>query len=296
MPAKINLIGQRFGKITVLEETSERKNKSVVWRCRCDCGKEIFLSTKELRSDGVIQCPDCGHDRTPKIRRENIIGEKFNHLTVIKPTDKRSGGKIVYLCKCDCGSNKDVYVTRTELISGGTISCGCARRKYSVGEEINNRKIIGYTKGDNNNLYYICKCLFCGREYNVQVDTLDKTISCGCQKSKGEFYIVQTLTNNNILFQKEYSFPNSLYRFDFAILNENNEVTRLIEFDGEQHYESQIKNSGWSNIQKYNYTYKNDIEKNNLAKEKKIPLVRIPYWERENISIDLLLGNKYLIE
>ena len=33
MPAKINLIGQTFGKLKVLEETSKRKNKSVVWKC-----------------------------------------------------------------------------------------------------------------------------------------------------------------------------------------------------------------------------------------------------------------------
>ena len=28
MPSKINLIGQKFGKLTVIEETKERKNKS----------------------------------------------------------------------------------------------------------------------------------------------------------------------------------------------------------------------------------------------------------------------------
>ena len=56
MPAKINLLGQTFGKLIVIEETPQRKNKSVVWKCKCLCGEEIFLSTKELRNDGICQC------------------------------------------------------------------------------------------------------------------------------------------------------------------------------------------------------------------------------------------------
>ena len=30
MPAKINLLNQRFGKLTVISETEERKNNSIV--------------------------------------------------------------------------------------------------------------------------------------------------------------------------------------------------------------------------------------------------------------------------
>ena len=59
MPAKINLIGQKFGKLTVIKETKERKNKSIVWICKCDCGQQEKFSTKELRSDGIIQCHCC---------------------------------------------------------------------------------------------------------------------------------------------------------------------------------------------------------------------------------------------
>lgn len=40
---------------------------------------------------------------------------------------------------------------------------------------------------------------------------------------------------------------------------------------------------------------KNDLAKNKIAKDNNIPLVRIPYWERDNITLDLILGDKYLI-
>lgn len=133
-----------------------------------------------------------------------------------------------------------------------------------------------------------------GREYEALGQTIDNTISCGCQRSIGEFNIINILNKNNIQYQKEYVFKNSKYRFDFALLKDDKPY-RLIEFDGEQHYENNIKNSGWNTYEKYEYTLQNDIAKNKLAKEYNIPLVRIPYWERDNITLDLLLKNKYLI-
>lgn len=39
-----------------------------------------------------------------------------------------------------------------------------------------------------------------------------------------------------------------------------------------------------------------DKEKNQYAIEHNIPLVRIPYTERDNITLDMLLGDKYLIK
>lgn len=61
-------------------------------------------------------------------KRDNILGERFGRLTVVSvgksyimPNGKK-GGKY-FLCKCDCG--KTVEVSRTNLISGSTKSCGC---------------------------------------------------------------------------------------------------------------------------------------------------------------------------
>lgn len=298
MPAKINLLHQQIGNLFVIEETNKRKNKSVVWKCQCKCGNIEEFSTKELRSDGIIQCHLCGTQRIPQASlTANIINQKFNHLTVIEKTIQRAGGKILYRCICDCEAKTEVFVTRTDLQNGHTTSCGCARRKYAIGDRINNRQIIGYvgSKYNDGHYYYKCKCLLCGTEYESLSQSLEKSISCGCQKSIGEYNIVQLLQKNNISFVREYSFPNSLYRFDFAILDEQKRIIRLIEFDGEQHYEKNIKNSGWNTYQKYQYTLEHDLSKNNIAKENNIPLVRIPYWERDNINLDLLFSDKYLI-
>lgn len=298
MPAKINLLNQKIGKLLVIEETNKRKNKSIVWKCQCDCGNIEEFSTKELRSDGIIQCHQCGNSRKPQINlTENIIGKKYNHLTVLEKSEKRIGGKIGYKCQCDCEKKTILYVSKTDLENNHTTSCGCARRKYKIDDIISNKQIIGYVGSKNNNghYYYKVKCLLCGREYEALGQTLEKTIGCGCQKSIGEFNIIQILQQNNIKYYKEYCFPNSLLRFDFALLDKDNNIYRLIEFDGEQHYEQNIKNSGWNTYEKYQYTLKNDLKKNQIAKDNNIPLVRIPYWERDNITLKLLLEDKYLI-
>ena len=295
MPAKINLLNQTFGKLLVIEETSKRKNKSVVWKCKCECNNIEEFSTKELRSDGIIQCHQCGNTREPKIKlTEDIIGKKFNHLTVLEKTCKKQGDKILYKCECDCIPKNIVYANRTDLMSGHIKSCGCIKRKFQIGDKINNRELLELVPSNGGRTRYKCKCLLCNNIYEATTQTLQKTISCGCQKSIGEFNIIQILNKNNIPFIKEYCVNN--YRFDFAILNNNNEVIRLIEFDGEQHYEENIKNSGWNTYEKYEYTLKNDLIKNQIAKELNIPLVRIPYWERDNMTLEMLLTNKkYLI-
>ena len=54
MPAKINLLNQQIGDLLVIKETNKRKNKSIIWECRCKCGNIEEFSTKELRNDGII--------------------------------------------------------------------------------------------------------------------------------------------------------------------------------------------------------------------------------------------------
>lgn len=121
-------------------------------------------------------------------------------------------------------------------------------------------------------------------------------MSCGClKKSTGETNIQELLEQNNISFVKEKTFSDFIYedtqahpRYDFYLP----EFNRLIEYDGEQHY----RECNWNNEQKTLQQRKTkDALKNNYAKFHHIDLVRIPYWERDNITLDMLLGNQYLL-
>ena len=75
-------------------------------------------------------------------------------------------------------------------------------------------------------------------------------------------------------------------RFDFYLPEHN----RLIEFDGEQHY---VSNGGWSDKDNLALVQKRDKIKNEYALSHNIPLVRIPYWERDKITLEMILGPTY---
>lgn len=54
-----------------------------------------------------------------------MIGQRFNRWTVISETDERRNRKLVYVCRCDCGSERSVCAGN--LRSGISKSCGCLK-------------------------------------------------------------------------------------------------------------------------------------------------------------------------
>lgn len=57
----------------------------------------------------------------------DLIGKKFNRLTVIKQSNRNKHGQIQWLCECDCG--KKTIVPGHCLRKGNTRSCGCLQRE-----------------------------------------------------------------------------------------------------------------------------------------------------------------------
>ena len=55
MPAKIDISGQRFGRLTVVCEAG-RKGGKVTRICRCDCGNEHIAKGRDLRCGDVKSC------------------------------------------------------------------------------------------------------------------------------------------------------------------------------------------------------------------------------------------------
>lgn len=308
MAKLIDLTGQKIGKLTVLEKTTPRK-RHVYWKCQCDCGNIIEVSSESLRRQSI---KDCGcvkkEQQQLKIQGKNnkfnyLVGKRFGKLVVEERTNERINNSIVWKCKCDCGNYKNVP---THLLTNGhTKSCGCLNREIRWYDITNQRfgKLIALypneekTIAKKRDIIWHCKC-DCGEECDVSGYSLRKglTRSCGCANaiSIGEAQIKEILLKNNILFKKEYN-PKDLnrLRFDFAIIDKNDKekILRLIEFDGEQHY----KNHYWNSNEPLEERQKRDFLKNEYALNHNIPLVRIPYWERDNITLEMLLGDKYLI-
>ena len=57
---KVEMLGQKFGTLLVIEEIPKTDPKSdYYWKCRCDCGKECVMSGRKLRRPYQHTCPDC---------------------------------------------------------------------------------------------------------------------------------------------------------------------------------------------------------------------------------------------
>ena len=52
---------KRFGRLKVIERTDEKKHDCYMYRCVCDCGKEVLVRSDMLRSGDVQSC-GCLHD------------------------------------------------------------------------------------------------------------------------------------------------------------------------------------------------------------------------------------------
>lgn len=112
-------IGDRVGKLTLLER--KRENNRTYFYCKCDCG-----NTKWIRADCLGITVSCGcYNRENNLYKEkNLLGKQFGRLTVIEKTDKRTEtGVIIWLCKCECGKYKEV--SGRDLKDGFVSSCGC---------------------------------------------------------------------------------------------------------------------------------------------------------------------------
>lgn len=57
---KTNLVGQKFGKLTVIKETKKNKGqRQSWWICKCECGEEIRKNTWDLRHEKYNRCRKC---------------------------------------------------------------------------------------------------------------------------------------------------------------------------------------------------------------------------------------------
>ena len=60
---------------------------------------------------------------------ENLVGQKFNRLMVLKNSGKRKNDCIIWECLCDCGNKS--YVRTASLKSGQIKSCGCLKNEIN---------------------------------------------------------------------------------------------------------------------------------------------------------------------
>lgn len=105
-----------------------------------------------------------------------------------------------------------------------------------------------------------------------------------CKTSKGEEEISRVLFKYKIINEREKSFKGCTYkgnlRFDFYLPNYN----ICIEYDGKQHFKPQDFSGNGNSESEFKETQLRDNIKTQYCKDNNIKLIRIPYWEFNNIE------------
>jgi hypothetical protein len=180
----IDLTGQRFGRLVVIERAENNKFKHSQWLCQCDCGNEKIITKNSLKSGSTKSCGCLQKENNIPENKLYLIGKTFGKLKVIeqieKPNEIMHKGRY-FLCECSC-SEKNKIILRSDALNV-TQSCGCLRN-----EKTSERSKINYGEASFNHLYAHYKRHARTRNliWNLNQEDFRKLINqncfyCGCE-------------------------------------------------------------------------------------------------------------------
>lgn len=262
------------------------------------CTKHLDKGVQYKSLDDIVSgsyCKYCGIEKRGKIFRisDASIKKRCEELGLIY-VDRYVKNKGTWVkFKCPKHLSKGTQEAAWDHFRNCSLGCVYCAGRYKTTEdficemhEINqNIEIIGTYSGSENPVK--CKCKICGHEWSP----IGRSLKCGqgcpaCTSSKGEIAIRQFLNNHDIKFVSEKTFDDCFYleklRFDFFLTNTN----ILIEYDGEQHFTPvDFANKGleWAN-KNFELNKIKDCIKDDYCENNNLKLIRIPYWEYNNIE------------
>ena len=204
MGLKIDLTGQRFGRLSVESESGRDRFRQVSWRCKCDCGKHVIVLSGNLRRCLTRSC-GCLNREKGGVNKKNLIGHRFGKLVVKADIGRDQNSRVLWQCQCDCGRLKKA--TTSKLVSGSIRSCGCINIERLI--RIGKNKKIWVSKAHKNNsptkgtsLYFkripACdnpsiidgivhvECKMCGKTFSPTYQQIGTRIASFSGKGHGE--------------------------------------------------------------------------------------------------------------
>ena len=295
-----DLTGKRFSRLFAEYRINGNRKTQCKYHCVCDCGNECDVSYSNLVSGRQKSC-GCLNMENRHNRHKDRTGQIINGVKIKSRTEDEIDSKghhfMRYLCECPhCGSD---FISRlANILSDNTNGCGCTRHQYThhidlVGKDfefchVNKRLPNQIQPSGGSKVIYECTCC-CGKKYTDWAYTiLHGRSNCGCQKiiSKGEYETKKWLDDNNVNYITQYWFDdlrgdkNMPYFFDFAIIDDNENILCLIEYQGEQHYHETHR--GISNFGKVQREISDPV-KREYCQKNNIKLFEIAYYEDTSV-------------
>jgi len=292
----INEMNYKNPNIEILGEYVNSKTKI---KCRCLIDGFCWETIPSLLLSGA-GCPKCGIEKSKinsKKTHEKFVGEMLLINPNIEISSTYTNVKEEILCICKVCNNK--WSTTPDSLLNGSGCMDCHLQKSHNLQVKSNELFLRELKSINPNIipletYYNdhtklkCRCLIHNYEwYAMPNKILHRNTGCPkCASYTNENKIDLLLENWGIKYSiqkrfKECRDKNTL-PFDRYLVNFN----ILIEYDGEDHY-FPIKRCHESDeevLVRFNDRIKKDKIKTVYCKKNDIPLIRIPYWEKDNIE------------
>lgn len=266
---------------------------------KCECGNIFVTTFHAFKEKGKRFCNDCGE----KIRRQKISNYTYNDvlnyieskgcLLLTKESDYQNSTQDLWIIGT---CNHMFQISFIDFKNRKSYEChDCLKTEWDI-KKIRDwfkSKLPGYKlksrkyKNQKSKLKIQCPK---GHDFEKSwVHILRGQLCPICTSSGGAQVIYDYLKRNNIDFKQEFCFEDCKYEkplpFDFAVFHRG-KLKCLIEFDGRQHFEpvdfgDMTKEEA---EEQFKIRQRNDQIKNEYCKKNKIKLIRIPYWEFQNIE------------
>lgn len=118
---KVDLTGKKFGRLT-----PQYYIKGGKWHCKCDCGNELDVNTRNLNSGHSKSCGCLNKDINSKKNTIDMSTFENEGIKVLERDGSTSNGIAKWKCLCKyCGR---IFSTEgNHLREGAVNSCGCIR-------------------------------------------------------------------------------------------------------------------------------------------------------------------------
>ena len=271
------------GEYSVLGEFVNTTTK--ILHAHKECGYEWEVSPNTFVNNGS-RCPECYAQmrgfRTPDGYHKEVEVATFGEYSVI-------GEFINSLTKVTHVHNVCEHVwevTPNNFINNGSRCPKCHTRKSRKTNEQFVAEVYDLVGGEYTFLEPYTKAInkikvrhnICGLEYEaVPIHFLNGNRCPNCVYYRGEKAVADVLDSLSIEYSREHTFEYlGRKRYDFFIPSLN----IAIEYDGEQHFKAV---DHWGGEEALKRTQESDALKNDFCEYMGIDLLRIPYWEFDNI-------------
>ena len=127
----VDLTGQKFSKLTVIERVENHKNGKIQYLVECNCKyhTRFIVIGENLKSGTTTKCKKC------RVWNYNdLTGMEFGLWRVLERV-KNKNKQIYYLCECQCENKTLREVLGNSLMRGRSKSCGCENYKNITGKK-----------------------------------------------------------------------------------------------------------------------------------------------------------------